>query len=390
GINSFPAFDANNGFCINLCGDANPSGPAPAGNGAPLAANPTAFTRAFMMLTGSITQVNATFFATPQGQFLPAGSLEKRDFAENLFEPYVQDSWKVPSKLTVTRGLHYGYETPPWEVNGFQVAPTIDIMQYFRQREINMEEGLPSTRSPLLKWGLAGKANVQNSWFAPNYHNFAPRVALAYSPNFDNDWARKVFGNGTQSVFRLGAGIFYDRFGQALAVDADQNGSPGTATALIDGSQQFSLATAPRFSGTCSNTGCTGLPPAAQPFFSPPTSATFPFTPDANLSNLGFAVDPHLKTPYTIHLTASFQRQLPRGVVLDVAYVGTLGRRLLGKADFAQYLDITDPLSKTDLFTAFRQTAALAQAGPNSSGAAINAKDLAALSTIPSIQFFND
>ena len=369
GINSFPAFDVNNGFCQRLCGDANPTGAA--GNGAPVADNPTAFTRAFMMLTGSITQVNATFFATPQGTFLHPGSLEQRDFAENLFEPYVQDSWKVRSNLTVTLGLHYGYETPPWEVNGFQVAPTIDIMQYFRQREINMEEGLPSTRSPLLKWGLAGKANGQNSWFAPNKHNFAPRVALAYSPNFDYDWARKLLGNGTQSVFRVGAGVFYDRVGQALAVDADQNGSPGTATALIDGSQQFSLATAPRFNGTCTKTGCTGLPAAAQPFFAPPTSATFPFTPAANASNLGFAVDPHLQTPYTIHLTASFQRQLPQNMVLDIAYVGTLGRRLLGKADFAQYLDLTDPLSHTDLFTAYRQVAALAQMTPTSGPAIV-------------------
>jgi hypothetical protein len=386
GINSFPAFDVNNGFCVSLCDQADPNG-----TNAPLANNPTAFVRAFMMLTGSITQVNATFFATPQGQFLPAGTLEKRDFAENLFESYVQDSWKVRPNLTVTLGLHYGYETPPWEVNGFQVAPTINIAQYFRQREINMAAGIPSSASPLLSWGLAGKANHgANSWFDPNYHNFAPRVALAYSPNFDYDWTRKLFGNGGQSVFRLGAGLFYDRVGEALAVDADQNGSPGTATALINNSQQFTLATAPRFSGTCSNTGCTGLPTAGAPFFTPPTSASFPFTPSATASNLGFAVDPHLQTPYTIHLTASFQRQLPKGVVLDVAYVGTLGRRLLAKDDFAQYLDLTDTASKTDLFTAYREIAKLAQASPNSSGAAINPSNLQQLATIASIPYFND
>jgi Carboxypeptidase regulatory-like domain len=385
GINSFPAFDVNNGFCINLCMDAVPDGiTAPAPN------NATSFTRAFMALTGSITQVNATFFATPQGTFLPAGSLEKRDFAENLFETYVQDQWKVRSNLTVTLGLHYGYETPPWEVNGFQVAPTINIMNYFKQRELNMEQGIPSSASPLLSWGLAGKANGKNSWYDPNYHNFAPRAAIAYSPNFDNDWAKKLFGSADQSVIRLGAGIFYDRVGQALAVDADQNGSPGTATALINGSQQFSLATAPRFSGTCTVAGCTGLPVAGAPFFDPPTSAAFPFTPDANASNLGFAVDPNLKTPYSIHLTASYQRQLPKGVVVDVAYVGTMGRRLLGKADFAQYLDITDTASKTDLFTAYRQTAALAQASPNSQGAAIDPTNFAQLATIPSIPFFSN
>jgi hypothetical protein len=395
-LNSFPAYSANNGFCVNLCGDAIPNG-----TNAPVPNNPTAFTRAFMMLTGSITQVNATFFATPQGQFLPAGSLEKRDFAENLFESYVQDSWKVRPNLTVTLGLHYGYETPPWEVNGFQVAPTINIAQYFRQREINMAAGIPSSASPLLSWGLAGKANGANSWFEPNYHNFAPRVALAYSPNFDYDLARKLFGNGSQSVFRLGAGIFYDRIGQALAVDADQNGSPGTATALINPSTQFTLGPppagsppgtlmAPRFSGTCTSTGCSGLPAAGPPFFTPPTSAMFPFTPSATASNLGFAVDPHLQTPYTIHLTASFQRQLPKGVVLDVAYVGTLGRRLLAKNDFAQYLDLTDPASKTDLFTAYRETARLAQASPNNPNPPINPTNFAELASIPSIPYFND
>jgi len=386
---SFPAFDVNNGFCINLCGDALPDG-----TNAPSANNSTAFTRAFMMLTGSITQVDATFFATKTGAAIPLGTLERRKFDENLFQTYVQDSWKARPNLTLTFGLRYGYETPPWEANGNEVRPTIDIGQYFRQREINMTQGISSSASPLLSWNLAGKANHgANSWFDPNYHDFAPRLALAYSPNFDNDWAKKLFGNANQSVLRLGAGIFYDRVGQALAVDSDQNGSPGIANFLIDKSQQFSLATAPRFSGTCTLSGCTGLPAADQPFFTPPPAQlTFPVTPLANTSNLGFAVDPHLKTPYTIHLTASFQRQLPKGVVLDVAYVGTLGRRLLGKADFAQYLDLTDPASKTDLFSAYRQTAKLAQASPSSLNAAIDPFDPtnAALNSIQTIPYFNN
>jgi len=396
GINSYPAFDINSGFCINLCGDAIPDG-----TNAPVPNNPFAYTSAFMMLTGSITEVNATFFATPKGDFLPAGSLENRNFAENLVESYVQDSWKVRSNFTVTLGLHYGYETPPWEVNGNQVAPTIDLGQYFKQREINMDAGIPSTASPLLSWVLAGRANGKDSWYNPNPHNFAPRVALAYSPDFGSDWAKKLLGSGSESVFRLGAGLFYDRVGQALAVDADQNGSPGIATSLTNPSQQFTLGPppagsppgtlmAPRFSGTCSSSGCTGLPTAGPPYFTPPASVSFPFVPSSTASNLGFAVDQHLQTPYSIHLTASYQRQLPKGVVLDVAYVGTLGRRLLGKADFAAYLDLTDPVSKTDLFSAYRQTAALAQASPNNSTPPIDPTNVTQLSTIKTIPYFND
>jgi len=381
--NSFPAFDVNNGFCINLCSDFNLSAvPAPA--------DATSFVRAFTALTGSITQVNATIFATPQGTFLPPGSPEVRHFAENLYEGYFQDSWKVRRNVNITLGVHYTYETPPWETKGFEVRPTTDIMQWFTQREIGMNQGIPSDASPLLSWGLAGKANHgANSWFDPTYKNFAPRVALAYSPNFEAGLLNSLFGKD-KSVIRLGAGVFYDRVGQALALDSDQNGSPGTATSLIDGSQQFSLATAPRFSGSCAiNGGCTGLPDIGPPFFNVPTSAAFPFTPAADTSNLGFAVDPHLRTPYTIHLTASFQRQLGKGVVLDVAYVGTLGRRLLGKADFAQYLDIKDPQSGQDLFSAFRQIATLANATPNGP-AAIDPRNIAELQTIPAIPFITD
>jgi hypothetical protein len=393
--NSFPAYVANNGFCISLCSDYN-LGAA----GAPQPADPTSFIRAFMMLTGSITQVNATVFATPAGTFLPPGSLEKRKFAENLYEAYAQDSWRVKSNVTLTVGLRYGYETPPWEVNGFQVRPTTDIGAWFRQRMIDMNNGVPSDASPLLSWGLAGKANKgANSWFNPNYKNFSPRLALAWSPGYQDGLLHSVFGGPGKSSFRLGAGLFYDRIGQALALDSDLNGSPGTATALIDGSQQFSLATAPRFSGTCTSSGCSGLPAAGPPFFNIPTQAQFPFTPAADTSNLGFSVDPQLRTPYTIHLAASFQRQLVKGVVLDVAYVGTLGRRLLGKADFAQYLDIRDPQSKVDLFTAFRQIAKIAAVTPTSAGPGIdprvrvgnfNEPNVAGLSAISSIPYFNN
>jgi Carboxypeptidase regulatory-like domain len=390
---SFPEFFVNNGFCIGLCNDvANCIGNAACAAGASLPApsNKTAITRAFMMLTGSITQANATFFANPSsGAVSPSGTPESRDFAERVGELYVQDSWHLRSNLTATIGLRWGYETPVWETRGLQVRPTVDIMQWFHQRMINMNAGIPSDASPLLSWTPAGKANNAPSWYNPDYKNFGPRLSLAYSPGYQDGPLKSLFGGPGKSSIRLGAGIFYDKVGQSLAVDSDLNGSPGTATALIDGSQQFSLATAPRFSGTCSPTGCTGLPAAAAPFFTPPTKATFPFTPPPNVSGLGFAVDPNLRTPYSLHLTASVQRELPKHFVLDVAYVGTLGRRLLGKTDFAQYLDIRDPKTGADLFSAFRQIANLANITP-SGGPTIDPTNIAQLSTIASIPFFDN
>ena len=61
-----------------------------------------------------------------------------------------------------------------------------------------------------------------------------------------------------------------------------------------------------------------------------------------------------------MNMSLDFQRELPQGFVVDIAYVGTLGRRLLTKADFAESLPLTDPASHTNFYQAFDQIIALA------------------------------
>jgi carboxypeptidase family protein len=400
--NSFPAFSINNGFCVGLCEDVPRclgNAACVAGRSFPSAANQDAVTRAFMMLSGSITQVNATYFGNPStGAISPAGTPDVRHFAERSMEGYFQDSWRLRPNLVFTYGLRYGYETPVWETKGLEVRPSFDIMQWFRDRMVNMNKGIPSDASPLLSWVPAGKANKgANSWYDPYLKDFGPRLSLAYSPGYQGGLLGSLFGGPGKSSIRLGAGITYDNIGQVIALDSDSQGSPGTSTAEINDSQQFTLATAPRFSGSCTATGCTGLPPAGPPFFNPPTSATFPFTPAPVVALTGFAVDPHLRTPYAIHLTVSIQRQLPKNVVLDVTYVGTLGRRLLGKMDYGQFLDIRDPKSGVDMWSAQRQIARLAGITPQGGGPTVAPNILNSdgsfntqLLTIKDIPFFND
>jgi len=389
---SYPNFVVNNGFCVALCRDAVNSLTDPSNN-FPAAANKTFFTRAAMMLTGAITQVNTNFFADDPnaGTILPQGSVELRQFAQNDYELYGQDSWRIRNNVTLTLGLRYQYSTPPWEVNGLQSTVDLDIHQWLSQREINQAAGVPSDASPLLSWDLAGRANGKPSWFQPNKKDFAPRVALAWSPGYQSGLFKSIFGGPGKSSLRLGGGIFFDRLGQAMAAETDLNGSPGIGTPLINSSTQFTFATAPRFDGTCSFTGCTGLPELSN-FFEPITSVSFPYTPKPDTSNLGFVIDNHLKTPYTIDLNMSFQRDLGKGFVFDVAYVGTLGRRLLAKADYGQYLNISDTKSKTTLFQAFSQVVKLAGQTPNQFNGAANIDpfDIAQLQTIKSIPFFDN
>jgi hypothetical protein len=400
---SFPGYFADDGFCVG-CAAASNEIVANANSATPtlaLPSNPTAITRAFMMLTGPISEATGTYFGNPStGAIQPLGLSDARTFAERSFEVYLQDSWRIRSNLTLTYGLRYGYETPVWEANGFEVAPNVDIMAWFKQRVTNMDNGIPSSASPLLSWVPAGKANHgAYSWYKPDYKDFGPRLSLAYSPGYSSGIGNFLFGGAGKSSIRLGAGIFYDNIGQPIALSSDQDGSPGTATSLTNSSQAFCLGgnvcpststPAPRFAGTCTlAAGCTGLPDVTQ-YFTPPTSATFPFTPVANVSGVGFAVDPGLRTPYSMHFNADIQRELPHHLVLDVGYVGTLGRRLLGKIDYAQYLDIKDPKSGQDMWSAYQQIAKIAAFTPANPTPAINPLSPSALAGIKDIPFFNN
>ncbi len=385
---SFPGFQANPGNCNDCGGLQN----ALAANSLPDAAGTNTFNAAYLMLTGSINVACATFFGDPKtGAILPAGTSEVRDFAEDNYNLYFLDSWKMKPNVTVTAGVRWEYQSPVWEVNGFEVAPTTDVYQWLLQREQNAFNGLGQQASPLLSWAPAGKANNAASWYHPNYKNFSPRVAIAWSPGYNEGILSRIFGGAGKSSVRAGFGLYFDQVGQTIAVNADTAGSPGTATTLLTPTTFFGLATAPRFSGSCSLSGCTGLPPLSD-FLTPPTTATFPFSPVQNTGNQDFVVDPHLKTPYVMNMSLDFQREIGKGVVLDISYVGTLGRRLLTKTDFAESLPLRDPASNVNIYQAFDQIVALAGSGKGFgvvSNPAINPQNVAQLSTIQNIPFFN-
>ncbi len=78
-------------------------------------------------LIGSINQVNAQYNFNKNGSTIPQGAPIARNFADDAYEMYAQDSWKIKPNLTVTYGLRYSLFSPPWETNGNQVGPDVNI-----------------------------------------------------------------------------------------------------------------------------------------------------------------------------------------------------------------------------------------------------------------------
>lgn len=362
--NSYPIFELGDfGFCSNDCRDPLDT-LAAEGQQAPL--NTTAFLTSFMELTGSLSYAEASLLASKSGQLTPPqGAPMIRHYAEDDVEWYAQDSWRVKPNLTLNYGIRYSYFGVPWEQNGLQTISNMSLDQWWAIRVANMNQGIPADAAPLLSFIPAGKTNGKPSWYNPSTRNFAPRFSLAYSPGYQDGILKKVFGGPGKSSIRMGFGMYYDRMGGAIATDeAINDGDPGLVNFELTPVGQFSLANAPRFSGTCTvAAGCSGFPSLSLFFPNAPSSITFPFTPDQGIDNFDFGVNQHLKTPYSYAMDFSLEREVGKGFTVEAAYVGNLGHRLLLKKDYGQYMGaFKDTQSGQTLWQAYNLL--VAQMGP--------------------------
>jgi len=290
-------------------------------------------------LAGIITEVDATYQRDKNGTNLPVGATVQRHFRDNELEFYAQDSWRIKSNLTVNYGLRYSLLQPIYEVNGNQVAPSISLNNFFNKRMTGMVQGL--SFAPNFSVDLAGPANGRQPLWGWDYKDIAPRVSLAWSPGYKDGLLGAVFGGPGKSSIRVGAGRYYDHFGQGVLNTFDRNGSFGLTTTIADAPGTVGPDNAPRY------TGINNIPASLTP---PGPSGPFPVTPPTSDQLGGFAIywgnDDKLKTPYSYGFDLSFSRELPGGFVFEAAYVNRLGRRLLQERDLAQPLNLFDPQAK--------------------------------------------
>lgn len=294
----------------------------------------TNVTNAFGTALGIINQYGATYNFGVKGNAIPFGTSITRAFSEKEYEFYAQDSFKIRKDLTLTYGLRYSVYRPPYELNGVEVVPTVPLSNFFAERAGGQGYGIPSYALPdsLISYGLGGPVNNGPDYYPTDKNNFAPRLGVAWSPDFDG-MAGKLFGKG--SVIRAGAGMIYDRYGSNLAVQFANNGSPGLAT-TVSQPVNTDFTTSFRYTG------------GALPAIPSAVGGTFPLTPPTIVGGFtsftGIASD--LKAPYSYVLNFSYARPLPKHMSLELGYIGRLSHAGLLQQDFAQPLtNFKDPKS---------------------------------------------
>ena len=299
----------------------------------------------WLTILGVISQPTGNYNYDKTGQPLPNGEPVRRKYATDEYEFYIQDSWRLRSNLTITGGLRYSLYSPPWEVNGLQLAPSVPLGQWFDQRRQNMLNGVGDNALPPLTLDLAGPANGKKGFYEWDKNNFAPRVSAAWTPHAKGGFLGWLTGED-QMVVRGGYSLLYDRVGFALATIFDEGGSFGMSTSISStfGTSDETVPSA-RFRDLST------LPPTLPA--APPGG--FPSTPPIGNVAIYQSIDDGITTPYHHVFNAVIGRELPKQFAIEAAYVGRRGRDLLIRRDLAMPMDIVDPRSGVNYFTAARQ-----------------------------------
>ena len=352
---SFDSGNTNSSFTTTSGFAGSSSSPLnPANNGYP-AVDPSfdvSYDYPITDLLGMVTNATTVFNYNRQLQLLPPNTPISRRFAQDSYEPYVQDIWKVSPNLTLTLGLRYSLFSPVWETNGLQVCPSPSLGQWFSTRAAEGVSGTPSSQDPLQQVDWCGPANGKKGYWNWDFGNLGPRVAFAWAPNKTTGFLSKLLGSGNKSSIRGGFGMVYDRFGQGI-VDEFSGNSFGLTTSLTN--PIMALDSLPRLTSVNVIPASLLQPTPGAPSF----PETIPTMQSLGASDFGDSLDTSLKTPYSYDLDFSVERDLGGGFSLDLAYVGRLSHRLLSSQDVAQPLDLRDKKSGLDYFSAIQPLARL-------------------------------
>ena len=238
-------------------------------------------------------------YATSSGITPPGGainSLRARDLSA-----YIQDDYKLNSRLTVNVGLRYEYFGQLWDRRGV----VADFWPFLGETVPTPPTGgtyvgwtVPPnyTGNPYnfpLPGGVTVRSDLSGSKNGAPRDNFAPRAGFAYQPT-------------DRFVVRAGYGWFNQRVSGDFLLFPVNFSLPNTSSSTLSGASNINASL------------LNPINPRPQPGWSAALR-----TPTSTVSL--YALDPFVKTPLTQQWNLDLQYQFGHSWTADAAYVGTRG-----------------------------------------------------------------
>ena len=231
---------------------------------------------------------------------------------------FAQDSWRIKTNLTLNYGVRWDYVTP-WAEMHHQTTTLIPGVESQTFPGAPLGYLVPGDHLPNGQTIPAGIAPTPKD-------NFSPRIGLAYSPNWSDGFLSKLTGGPGKTSIHFGAGRFFTS-PEGLTV-AYPTGNPPYG--LTYTSPEPPLMSTP-FVGALTGTQYiqqfpVNVPPYNVSPKNPDTNVNWArYTPISGAGSVWY----QNKTPYTMSLNFSVERQIGSNMLASASYIGSESRRLL-------------------------------------------------------------
>src|SRR5882724_8673278 len=321
GIDAALVYQMTNGTGIAFSSNNRPAGLPSTQN--------TTWEQLYAEALGMVSQTQALYTRTlPNLTLNPVGVPIYIHAILPKYDVYFSDSWHIKPTFTLTYGLGYALDKPPYSPDGKQVMFLDD-----KGAPLSFDTFMASKKAAALQGGVYNPtvsfATIQNVPshphypFDPFYGGVSPRVAAAWNPNFDSGILGGLFGHGKTVIRGSYARIYGRTHGIRMA------GVPANGVGI----GQVMQCIGPSKTGACTGQGGVdastvfriGTDGLNAPVLALPAALPQPYFPGVNGSPTagdGALLDSNFKQDRSDAVNFTIQRQLSQGVVIEMGYIG--------------------------------------------------------------------
>jgi hypothetical protein len=272
----------------------------------------------YAVLTGRVTSVTSSAVLDSSGKYIELAP-QTLEGSYNNFGSFIQDTWRVTPTLTLTGGLRYDVTTP--------FVPSSSVMAAVTMDSICGTSGLGAggiySRCNFLSPGARGVApefillEKGTQGFKTDRNNFAPSGSIAWRPNVQSGFLRRILGDPDQATLRAGYSEAYDRQGLNRFTNL-YGGNRGASISLTRDANTGLVRPGESWPVLLSQTS--RLVPAD--FDEDPT---FPIAVGVNRADNLNAFAPDIQVGRVRSWTVGFARSISRDMAVEIRYVGNRG-----------------------------------------------------------------